>query len=210
MRRLPVQRMIFSLAAILGLVVVAGACAGGGEAIQTRYEVTVQFNTSTTQDDIDEVGALLRTYDDNLDFLIMEIFPPIGRALLATDAPDFCQTIETSLKAKSYIAEVSCGPAPSEEPSNGDTTSGSVAPNTFMTFEGQRYRLVDLEQANLIDQSQFYELGVATKADIDYQDQLKVYRRQGDDAALYTYTPATDVEGEEHDVPALWFRWEPE
>lgn len=77
----------------------------GGEA---RYEVTVQFNTSVMQDDIDEVDALLRAYDDDLEFLIMESFPPIGRALLATDAPDFCQTVEAELQAKSYVDDVSC------------------------------------------------------------------------------------------------------
>lgn len=77
----------------------------GGEAL---YEVTVQFNTSVMQDDIDDVGALLRAYDDDLEFLIMESFPPIGRALLATDAPDFCQTVEAELEAKSYVDDVSC------------------------------------------------------------------------------------------------------
>jgi len=77
----------------------------------TRYEVTVRFNTSVTQDDIDEVGALLRAYDDELEFLLMESWPPIGRAQLTTDVADFCQTVEAELEAKSYIDDVSCGPA---------------------------------------------------------------------------------------------------
>ena len=34
-------------------------------------------------------------------------------------------------------------------------SSGSVAPNTFLTFDGQRYRLVELLQADLIDDSVF-------------------------------------------------------
>ncbi|UCH86066.1 MAG: hypothetical protein JSU97_05860 [Dehalococcoidia bacterium] len=76
-----------------------------------QYEVTVQFNTSVTQDDIDEAAALLRAYDEDLEFLIMEIWPPIGRALLTTNVPDFCQTVETELEAKSYVDDVSCGPA---------------------------------------------------------------------------------------------------
>ena len=76
-----------------------------------QYEVTVQFNTSVTQDDIDEAAALLRAYDEDLEFLIMEIWPPIGRALLATNVPDFCQTVEAELEAKSYVDDVSCGPA---------------------------------------------------------------------------------------------------
>ena len=76
----------------------------------TRYEVTVGFNTTVTQDDIDEVGAVLRAYDDELEYVVMESWPPIGRALLATDVADFCQTVEAELEAKSYIDDVSCGP----------------------------------------------------------------------------------------------------
>lgn len=75
-----------------------------------RYEVTVGFNTSVTQDDYDEVGAVLRAYDDELEYVIMESWPPIGRALLTTDVADFCQTVEAELEAKSYIDDVSCGP----------------------------------------------------------------------------------------------------
>ena len=75
-----------------------------------RYEVTVGFNTSVTQDDHDEVSAVLRAYDDELEYVIMESWPPIGRALLTTDVADFCQTVEAELEAKSYIDDVSCGP----------------------------------------------------------------------------------------------------
>ena len=76
-----------------------------------QYEVTVRFNTSVTQDDIDEVGALLGAYDAGLRYVVMESWPPVGRALLTTDVADFCQTVEAELEAKSYIDEVSCGPA---------------------------------------------------------------------------------------------------
>ena len=103
-----------------GLMVIVGAVLGSALAISlvqrsnaddtARYEVTVQFNTTVTQDDLDEAGALLRTYDSDLEFLIMEIFPPIGRAVVTTEAADFCQTLETELGAKSYVDEVSCGP----------------------------------------------------------------------------------------------------
>ena len=103
-----------------GLMVIVGVVLGsalvislakGSDADETaRYEVTVQFNSSVTQQDIDEAGALLRTFDNDVEFLIMEIFPPIGRAVLATDAPDFCPTVKAALEAKSYVDEVSCGP----------------------------------------------------------------------------------------------------
>ncbi|MCH6556203.1 MAG: hypothetical protein IH797_06325 [Chloroflexi bacterium] len=103
-----------------GLLVIVGAVLGtllgislmqGSDADETaRYEVTVQFNGSVTQQEIDEAGGLLRTFDDDVDFLIMEIFPPIGRAVVTTEAADFCQTVEAALEAKSYVDEVSCGP----------------------------------------------------------------------------------------------------
>jgi hypothetical protein len=111
-----------------GLLIIVGAVLGtvlgislmqGSDADETaRYEVTVQFNTTVTQDDLDEAGSLLRTFDDDVDFLIMEIFPPIGRAVLATDAPDFCRTVEAALEAKSYVDGASCRPW--QEPDQAD------------------------------------------------------------------------------------------
>ncbi len=80
------------------------------DACDDQYRVTVQFNTSVTQDDYDEVEALLRAYDDDLELVVMEIFPPIGSAVLTLEAPDECSTIEAQLEAKSYVADASCGP----------------------------------------------------------------------------------------------------
>jgi hypothetical protein len=100
------------------------------------------------------------------------------------------------------------GPAAADD-STGDglTSSGFVAPNVFMTFEAQRYQLRDVLQADLIS-NEFVEIGAASEADIDFEGELKVYRRAGDDMAVYTYSPAMDGESEEGDVPALWNRWE--
>ncbi len=102
------------------------------------------------------------------------------------------------------------GPAAADNSTGGDepTSSGFVAPNVFMTFEGQRYQLRDVLQADLIP-DQFTEIGAASEANIDFDGELKVYRRQGDDAAVYTYSPAVDAGDEEGDLPALWNRWEP-
>ncbi len=105
---MPMRVMVFGPAAVLSLAVFAIGC--GGDDGATRYDVSVQFNASATQDDLFEVGALLRTYDDDLEYVILEIFPPIGSAMLETDAPDFCQTVEAELEAKSYVDDVSCGP----------------------------------------------------------------------------------------------------
>ena len=108
------KKSLIPLAAvILALVVTSAgvlALTGGDSRGDDHYRVTIQFDTSVTQEDIDEVAALLRTYDDNLEFVVMEIFPPIGSALLALEAPAECSTIEAQLEAKSYVANASCAP----------------------------------------------------------------------------------------------------
>lgn len=94
---------------LLGALILASfatACGNGA----TQYEIAVEFNASVTQDDLDEVADLLRSFDDDVDFLILERFPPAGRAALATDAPDFCATLEPELAAKSYVESASCEP----------------------------------------------------------------------------------------------------
>ncbi len=114
------------LAGMLLLVaVMAMACGGDGQDSADgpsdggdRYEVTVRFNTSVTQEDIDAVEARLRGYDDGLDFVVMESFPPVGRAILTVYSAGFCATVESELEAASYVDEVSC--APSQTPTSGD------------------------------------------------------------------------------------------
>ncbi len=102
------------------------------------------------------------------------------------------------------------GSETSDQPSGGGepASSGFVAPNVFMTFEGQRYQLRDVLQADLISDD-FTKVGAASEADIDFDGELTVFHRQGDDSAVYTYSPSVDAEGEEGDLPALWEKWEP-
>lgn len=107
-------RMAAGLLVIVGAVLgtalgITFAGASGGDAAD-QYEVTVRFNTSVTQGDIEETEALLRTFDDDLEFVVMEIFPPIGSAVMTADASDFCETMVADLEAKSYIDSASCGP----------------------------------------------------------------------------------------------------
>ena len=90
------------------------------------FQVKVQFNTSVTQDHIDEADAFLRTFDDDLEFIIMEISPPIGSVLLDLETSDECSTIEAQLEAESYVAGVSCEPW---QP-NGEVESGELAEQT--------------------------------------------------------------------------------
>ncbi len=111
------------------------------------------------------------------------------------------------------LLAAACGgdstPAASDQPSgDGLTSSGVVAPNVFLTFDSQRYQLREVLQADLISDD-FTEVGAASEADIDFDGELTVFRRQGDDSAVYTYSPAVDAEDEEGDVLALWEKWEP-
>ena len=49
---------------------------------------------------------MLCTYDEGLEYVIMESLPAVSRASQATNAPDFCQMVE----AESYVDDVSCQP----------------------------------------------------------------------------------------------------
>ncbi len=100
--------LLVTVAAVLGTVLGIALMQGSDANETARYEVTVQFNGSVTQQDIDETGALLRSYDEDIEFLVMEIFPPIGRTVVTTEAADFCPAVKAALEAKSYVGSVSC------------------------------------------------------------------------------------------------------
>jgi hypothetical protein len=88
-------------------------------------------------------------------------------------------------------------------PDNGVVVSsgGQVVPNTFLEFQGNRYQLVEVVQADLFQSAGLTDAGAATRADIDYQGTLRVYRRAGETTTVYTYTPRG------RGAPAVWLRW---
>ena len=98
--------VLITAAVVLGVVLASSACGSDGG----QLEVSVQFSADANQDEMEEVGAFLRMFDDDLEFVILEIFPPIGRAAVTTDDPDFCKMVATKLVAESYVDGVSCGP----------------------------------------------------------------------------------------------------
>ena len=105
---------------LIGIVLVglvALACGGDGA---TKYRVTVHFNETVTQADMDSVADYLRDFDDDLDFLVQETFPPTGVASLRTKTKEFCAKVEAELESRSYISSVDCheadDAAPSESP----------------------------------------------------------------------------------------------
>jgi len=97
--------------------------------------------------------------------------------------------------------------------SGGPASSSSIVRDTFLTFDGKQYRLVDLFQEDLLgDDADFDEIGVASEADVDAID-LTVYARAGDDDAIYTYIsgePDPVTEADEAPTVGLWYRWVPE
>ena len=76
-----------------------------------------------------------------------------------------------------------------------------VVPNTFLTYKGEQYELIQLLQADFEDESEFKTIGEATDADIDFEGKLAVYERENDSDAVYTLSPATE------DDVAFWLRW---
>jgi hypothetical protein len=81
---------------------------------------------------------------------------------------------------------------------------GVVPPNTFLTFEGRQYELVNLFGADLVPEDQFERVGSASKSDIDLGGDLAVYARRGDANSVYTLNPRTA------DDPQYWMQWRAE
>jgi hypothetical protein len=95
------------LVLIVAILLSAGlgpACGGGAPS----YRLTVAFNTSVTQADMDEVDQLIRRFDSSAEMLVTESFPPTGHVVVKTGTPDFCQNVESALDALPSVANVTC------------------------------------------------------------------------------------------------------
>lgn len=79
-----------------------------GELVATLYKVEILYTTSAAQDNFGEVSALLRTYDQNLQYFPQEIFPRIDIVFLRTDIANLCPTIEGVLEERIYVQKVTC------------------------------------------------------------------------------------------------------
>ena len=86
----------------------------------------------------------------------------------------------------------------------GSGSTSAMVIETFLTFEGARYRLEDIYQADLID-SEFNEAGEASEFELDGDP--TVYIREGDEEAVYTFWEGTG-EGDEAFLDS-WYRWVP-
>lgn len=99
-----VAAWLAAIGAIFLGVAFAPACGGGAPS----YRVTVAFNATVTQADMDEVDQLIRRFDSSAEVLITETFPPTGHVVVKTGTPDFCRNVESVLDALPFIADVSC------------------------------------------------------------------------------------------------------
>ena len=84
----------------------------------TTYDLTIVFNESVTQTDLDETVKVITEISPDTEFLVRESFPPVGVVRITTDMASFCPDIEAKLESASYIAEVTCAvsPAPDDNP----------------------------------------------------------------------------------------------
>ena len=101
------MRFTIFATAVAALALVA--CTGGG-GNGDEYSVSIQFNDSVQQEDIAEVEGILRGYDQDVDFVVLERFPPAASATLVTDVSTFCSTVQAELESLTYVESVSCRP----------------------------------------------------------------------------------------------------
>jgi hypothetical protein len=74
------------------------------------YRVTVSFNETAEQAHLDEIGARIRDFDPDAEYVIQESFPPTGVANVLAGGEDFCIAIIQELEAETFVTAVSCGP----------------------------------------------------------------------------------------------------
>jgi hypothetical protein len=77
---------------------------------------------------------------------------------------------------------------------------GLVPRDTFLTYEGKRYELVNMLQESMAPASEFEEIGQASEAGVELTD-LRVFSREGDTESVYTHSAATADDG------AFWLAW---
>ena len=100
---------------------------------------------------------------------------------------------------------VACGddetPTAGGDTGAGVSPGGMIAPNQFLTYEGQRYELVNMLFETMVPAEEFEAVGVATESDVDLKGDMRVFNRQGDTSAIYTYSTPTADDG------GLWLAW---
>lgn len=105
---------VLAIVAVVGLALVDA----GDEA--ERYSVHINFTREYKEADLTEAADILRTFDPDVDMMVLESFPPQGSAIIESDDPDVCDAVEAAFEGKAYAGDVSCGPYTEPEPGGGD------------------------------------------------------------------------------------------
>jgi hypothetical protein len=82
--------------------------------------------------------------------------------------------------------------------------STSLVADLRLTFEGEEYRLADLQPEEAIDRSEMSALGEGASSDVEAAD-MTIYRRTGDDDGVWLFVEARG-EGDQA-VPSTWYRF---
>ena len=75
------------------------------------YDVSIAFDESVTQADMDLAAEIVRSIDRDAEFLIQESFPPVGRASVTTNDGEACASLEEQLSDLPGVGDVTCSPA---------------------------------------------------------------------------------------------------
>ncbi len=112
--------VLLAAAATVAVVTVFAACGGSGDSGGNvpSYRLTVAFDSSVTQADMDQMQRFVHDYDPSAEMLLTESFPPTGHVIVKTNTLDFCGKIETLAEAVPSVASVTC------EQSDGGGDSG--------------------------------------------------------------------------------------
>ncbi len=79
-------------------------------AVENQYTITIRFNETVLADHLDEVGARIRDFDPDAEYVVQESFPPTGVANFAATTEDACLALVQGLEAETFVTSVSCGP----------------------------------------------------------------------------------------------------
>lgn len=103
---------ISALAVVIAVVgvVVGLALANAGDDGGEKYAVHINFNEEYTEADLSEAADILRTFDPDVDMMILESFPPQGAAIIESDDEGVCDAVEAAFEGKTYVRTVSCQP----------------------------------------------------------------------------------------------------
>jgi hypothetical protein len=112
------------VAAIVAIVGLALVDAGDDAA---KYSVHINFTREYTEADLTEAADILRTFDPDVDMMVLESFPPQGSAVIESDDPDVCTAVEAAFEGKAYTGDVSCVPYVPVTDGNGDEPVSTTA-----------------------------------------------------------------------------------